>query len=242
MAVFVLVHGAFHGAWCWHKLMPELAALGHRAVALDLPGLGEDRTPIAEVTLDANVGRIADVIGKESEPVILVGHSMGGVSITATGEAVPERIRLLVYLTAFLPRDGESINRLTQSPAMFAETGTRAIVRSEDGLSVTVSPEGARERFYADCEEDDIAYCLARIRSQPFVIRDTPVRITPERFGRVPRAYIECTEDRSISIAMQRELVARSPCRSVVSLTTGHSPFIAAPKRLAESLSGLAEA
>jgi pimeloyl-ACP methyl ester carboxylesterase len=240
MATFVLVHGACHGAWCWFKLVPELEALGHRAVTLDLPALGEDRTPAADVTYELNVDRVAGTIGEQAEPVVLVGHSMGGVTITGTAERVPERIRHLVYLTAFLPRNGESINSLTNSPMWIPETGARAIVRSADGLTVSVSPEGARERFYADCSEEDIAYSLPRLRPQPFVIRDTAMRITPERFGRVPRAYIHCTEDRSIAHAVQREMVARSPCRPVASLATGHSPFLAAPKELARILSDIA--
>jgi pimeloyl-ACP methyl ester carboxylesterase len=240
MATFVLVHGACHGAWCWFKLIPEIEALGHRAVALDLPALGEDRTPVADVTYEMNVERVAGVIEAEREPVVLVGHSMGGATITGTAERVPERIGLLVYLTAFLPRNGESINALTNSPMWIPETGTRAIARSADGLTVSVSPEGARERFYGDCSEEDVAYCLPRLRPQPFVIRDKPMRITPERFGRVPRAYIHCTEDRSIAFAVQREMVARSPCRTVASLTTGHSPFLAAPKELATILSDIA--
>jgi pimeloyl-ACP methyl ester carboxylesterase len=240
VATFVLVHGACHGAWCWYKLVPELEALGHRVVTPDLPALGDDKTPIADVTFEMNVERVAGVIRKEAEPVVLVGHSMGGVTITGTAERVPDRIRLLVYLTAFLPRDGESISSLAASPAWIPETGTRAMVCSPDGLSVSFSPEGARDRFYRDCSEEDVTYCLARLRPQPFVIRDTPVRITAERFGRVPRAYIHCTEDRSIGLAVQREMVARSPCRTVASLPTGHSPFLVAPKALAAMLSDLA--
>ena len=240
MATFVLVHGAAHGAWCWVKLVPELEALGHKAVTLDLPALGEDKTPIEDVTYEMNVDRVAGVIGLQAEPVVLVGHSMGGVTVTGTAERVPDRIRLLIYLTAFLPRDGESINSLAASPLWIPETGARAITRSADGLSVSVTPEGARERFYSDCTEEDIAYSLPRLRPQPFVIRDTPMRITAERFGRVPRAYIHCTEDRSIGLAVQREMVARSPCRAVASLPTGHSPFLAAPKELARILSEMA--
>ncbi len=79
MATYVLVHGAFHGAWCWTKLTPELEARGHRAVAFDLPGGGEDKTPIEQVTLDAYVERVVETVAQESERVILVGHSLGGI-------------------------------------------------------------------------------------------------------------------------------------------------------------------
>jgi pimeloyl-ACP methyl ester carboxylesterase len=109
MTQFVLVHGAFHGAWCWRKAVAELEKRGHRAKAIDLPGQGDDQTPLKEVTLDAMVDKIiaemADLPGK----VVLVGHSLGGIPITATGEKSPDRIKALVYLSAFLPRDGEAL-------------------------------------------------------------------------------------------------------------------------------------
>jgi pimeloyl-ACP methyl ester carboxylesterase len=241
MATFVLVHGSSHGAWCWLKLVPELEILGHKGVTLDLPGLGEDRTPIAEVTLSRNVDRVASVIDRQAEPVVLLGHSLGGATITATAEWVPDHIRVLVYLTAFLPRDGESINMLTSSPSWIPETGARAMQRSADGLSVSFSLEGLRERFYHDCSDEDVSYCLPRLRPQPFIIRDTPIRVTPQRFGRIARCYIHCTEDRSIALAVQREMVMRSPCHKVASLPTSHSPFFSAPKALAKILSDLVD-
>jgi pimeloyl-ACP methyl ester carboxylesterase len=223
------------------KLVPELEILGHKGVTLDLPGLGEDRTPIAEVTLSRNVDRVASVIDRQAEPVVLLGHSLGGATITATAEWVPDHIRVLVYLTAFLPRDGESINMLTSSPSWIPETGARAMQRSADGLSVSFSLEGLRERFYHDCSDEDVSYCLPRLRPQPFIIRDTPIRVTPQRFGRIARCYIHCTEDRSIALAVQREMVMRSPCHKVASLPTSHSPFFSAPKALAKILSDLVD-
>jgi pimeloyl-ACP methyl ester carboxylesterase len=239
MATFVLVHGSFHGAWCWFKLVPELEALGHRVVTLDLPAQGDDQTPIADVTFEMNVDRVAEVIGKESEPVVLVGHSLGGATITGTAERVPDRIALLVYLTAFVPLDGESVNTITSSPAWPPETGARAFARSADGFSVSVAPEAVRDRFYHDCADEDVAYCMERLRPQPFAIRDTPIRTTPGRFGMVPRAYIHCTDDKSFVPSVQRLMASRTPCQKVASVPTGHSAFFAAPAHLAKTLSDL---
>jgi pimeloyl-ACP methyl ester carboxylesterase len=239
MATFVLVHGSFHGAWCWFKLVPELEALDHRAVPLDLPAQGADETPVAEVTLDSNVARVVEVIERQSEPVVLVGHSFGGATITATAERVPDRIKRLVYITAFIPRDGESVNDITRSPLWPPEKGARAFARSADGLTVSVAPEAVRDRFYHDCSDEDVARCIERIRPQPFAPRDAPIRTTPERFGRIPRAYIHCADDRSIPLRVQEEFVARVPCDKVVSLSTSHSPFLSAPSELARALSGL---
>ena len=109
MTQFLLVHGAFHGAWCWRKTVAELEKRGHRAKAIDLPGQGEDRTPLKEVTLDTMVDRIIAEIADLPGKVVMVGHSLGGIPITAMGQRVPDRIKALVYLSAFLPRDGEAL-------------------------------------------------------------------------------------------------------------------------------------
>jgi pimeloyl-ACP methyl ester carboxylesterase len=240
MATFVLVHGAGHGAWCWFKLVPELEALGHRAVALDLPALGDDTTPISEVTYEGSIDRVVDAVSGEGEPVILVGHSLGGVSISATAERIPDQIQLLVYLTAFLPQDGDSVTAIYESPDWPAETARISPIVSADGLSVSHTPEGASERFYHDCSVEDVAYAVARLKPQPLVMRHTPVRVSPERFGRVARAYIHCLDDHAAPIERQRRMVARSPCQSVASLPTGHSPFLSAPVELAKVLSEMA--
>jgi pimeloyl-ACP methyl ester carboxylesterase len=242
MANFVLVHGACHGAWCWTKLIPELTALGHKATAIDLPSLGEDKTPVADVTFDMTVGRVVDLLRQQTEPVLLVGHSLGGLPITAAAERAPEMIARLVYLTALVPGDGQTVEDVYASPNAFPETPDRSAARTPDGLSYYFVPENARRRFYHDCSEEDFAFAMAHLKPQPTIMRNSPVHLTPERYGRVKRAYIHCLNDRSIAIALQREMVARAPCDPVVTLTTSHSPFLSAPKELAKALDGIARA
>ncbi len=241
MAVFVLVHGAFHGAWCWVKLIPELEARGHSAIALDLPGQGDDRTPIGAVTLDANAAAIAVVVERQAEPVVLVGHSLAGVSVAAAAERVPDRIALLVFLAAFLPRDGDSVASLSALPSSRKEAGPPAFAKTGDGLGFVALAEFVPERFYSGCSEADIAYALPRFRPQAYAVQRQAVRLTPERYGRVPRVYAECLDDNAISLGLQRDMVARSPCLAVMSLPTGHSPFFSAPGPLADTLVKLAE-
>ena len=104
MTTFVLVHGASHGSWCWDKVVPVLESLGHRAAAVDLPGntYGEFDVPAAQVTLDTYVKHVCKVLDQLDEPVVLVGHSLGGLTITQTAERRPDKIKTLVYLTALL--------------------------------------------------------------------------------------------------------------------------------------------
>ena len=108
MSTFVLVHGAWHGGWCWHKIAARLEAMGHRVMAPDMPGHGTDRTPIEQVEFATITGRIAAVVAAAGEPVVLVGHSYGGAVITQLGEMMPEKIRKLVYVTALLLANGRS--------------------------------------------------------------------------------------------------------------------------------------
>src|SRR5689334_21175592 len=98
MARFVLVHGAFHGAWCWESFTGLLEAHGHTVETFDLPGSGDDDTPVADVTLDAYAERICAALQSSEDPAVLVGHSMGGVAVTHAAARCPERIASLIYV------------------------------------------------------------------------------------------------------------------------------------------------
>src|SRR5579872_3820021 len=178
MTDFLLVHGAFHGAWCWRKTVAELAKRGHRAKAIDLPGQGEDRTPLKEVTLDTMVDKIIAEMMDLPGKVVLVGHSLGGIPITATGEKVPERIMALVYLSAFLPRDGEALLDIEgRNPAPVVPVN---MAFDAERISGTINADKVREMFYHDCSEADVADAKARLRPQALAALMTKVHITPE--------------------------------------------------------------
>lgn len=107
---YILIHGGWHGAWCWKKVVPLLEAKGNRVFAIDLPGHGNDKTPMATVTLDDYVQKIVRVAKAQTGPVILVGHSMAGVAIAQAAEVLgTEKVAKLVFLDAFMPKNGESV-------------------------------------------------------------------------------------------------------------------------------------
>jgi pimeloyl-ACP methyl ester carboxylesterase len=116
MARFVLVHGGFSGAWIWLPLMNRLEADGHVVEAFDLPGTGNDHTSASEVSLDSCAGRVCEVLAADSEPAVVVGHSTGGIVATQAAARCPERVAALVYVAAFLPKDGQSLLDLTKLP------------------------------------------------------------------------------------------------------------------------------
>jgi pimeloyl-ACP methyl ester carboxylesterase len=234
MASYVLVHGAWHGGWCWHKLTPLLEAAGHRVDALDLPGHGDDRTPVSGMTLEANAARICGRVEEAGEPVVLVGHSMGGTSITQAAELVPDRIALLVYLCAFLPRDGQSLPELAEGdPATLVLPN---LVIDESGGTATVAEHALRDAFYGACSDEDVDFARTRLVPESLAAIAAPVAITAERCGAVPHAYVECLRDRAIGIDRQREMHAAVGCERVLALDTDHSPFFSAPRELADHL------
>ena len=238
MSTYVMVHGAWHGAWCWYKVVPLLQGLGHAVITPDLPSLGRDRTPPGEVTLGTWVDHICDVVDTTLEPVVLVGHSRAGVIISEVAERRPERIALLVYLAAFLLRDGEALLPVAQ------RDGTSLVlpnlVVSDDQTSSTIKPEAIREVLYGGCSDEDVTLAGTLLVPEALAPAVTPIHVTEERFGRVPRVYIECLQDRVIPPQLQRHMYATLPCQQIVSVDTDHSPFFSAPQKLAESLTALA--
>jgi pimeloyl-ACP methyl ester carboxylesterase len=127
MSTYVLVHGAWHGAWCWSKVVSLLEGAGHKAIALDLPGHGRDDTPIAQVTFEAYCDKVREIVEAQPESVILVGHSMGGRVVTQVAELRPDRIMTLVYIAAILLRHGE--NTMPADPACINSIASSTSIR-----------------------------------------------------------------------------------------------------------------
>jgi pimeloyl-ACP methyl ester carboxylesterase len=238
MGTFVFVHGGWSGGWCWEKVVPLLEEAGHEAHAPDLPGSGDDPTPIQEVSLQGYADRIAGVLDAQPGPVVLVGHSSGGTVISQAAEQRPEKVELLVYLAAFLLRDGESLFEVGEN-----ETGSLVLpnlVVSEDGASATIREDVVVEALLHDCPEEDAERAKARFAPQALAPFATPLSLTEGNFGRVPRAYIETLQDRAISPSFQEYMYGRQPCREVLTMDTSHSPFFSAPEELAGHLGSLA--
>jgi len=239
MAIFLMIHGAWHDGSTFEPLRAGLEAQGHRLIAPDLPGMGADRTPYADVTLDRWAGFVADIARAQPEPVILCGHSRGGVVISQAAESAPEAIAKLVYITAFLIPDGTSLNdHVSDVPRVPAfEEGIAPI---EGGLALSLTPEGATAAFYHRVAPEKLPAALSHICPEPTVVLGTPLAITDARFGAIERHYIECTDDQAIPIAQQRSFRAKLPVASVSSLDSDHSPFLTCPDQLVDALDRIA--
>ncbi len=181
--------------------------------------------------------RVCEVLDAQPEPVILLGHSMGGVVITQAAEYRPEKIKKLVYLTAFLLQNGEFL-------LQYGEPDKDALVlpnliMAEDQSYATVKEDALKEAFYGDCSEEDVTRAKALLVPQAAAPFATPVNTTPDNFGRIPRIYIACNRDRAISPPIQEKMYNNLPCEKVIKMDTSHSPFFSAPGELVGHLLSL---
>lgn len=233
MADILLIHGACHGAWCWRDLMPRLSALGHVARAIDLPGAGDDATPLAAIDLHAY--RDA-VLAAMTGPTVLVGHSLGGLSITAAAAAAPDRIAALVYLCAWAPGPGESGRDLR---ARYGCEALMAAMRpTPDRLATTFADDALDTVFYPACPPGTADYARPRLRPQPTRPSTDPAPALPPGLN---RHYILCEHDRAIPAAAQHDMTRDWPTGHVHAMATDHSPFFSDPARLAEILNEIAK-
>jgi pimeloyl-ACP methyl ester carboxylesterase len=239
VTTFVLVHGAWHGAWCWSEIVPLLEAEGHAVLTPDLPGHGDDHSPVAEMTLDSYARRVTATLESASKPVVLVGHSMGGMVVTQAAEYAPDRIARLVYLTAFLPGNGESLAELAGAFEGADNVQPNLVVDEEAGTCV-VAEGAAAWLFYGECTPEATAHAQSMLRPEALAAFPTPVHVSESGASALPRAYIECLRDQAITHGLQRHMQGQLPCEPVFSIDTDHSPFLSRPGELAAHLLALA--
>jgi pimeloyl-ACP methyl ester carboxylesterase len=234
MKTFLLIHGSWHSAWNWHRVVPLLEKAGHKAIAIDLPGMGRDKTPISEVKMKTTVAKICALIDSIPGKVILVGHSKNGIMISQAAEYRPHKIEKLVYLAAYLVPDGK-----TQREYSLLDTGgwlKPHITQHPETASHTLDPVIYKEGLYHDCADDITELAKVLLSHEPVESGITPLQLSAENFGRVPRVYIECTEDRAVTPFIQRMMYTETPCEKVYRLDTSHSPFFSKPKELVDIL------
>lgn len=228
----LLVHGAWHGAWCFAHLQAELDRRGVPSFAVDLPGHGASTAPLGDLYGDAAL--VAEALTalrqRYGSDVVLAGHSYGGAVVTqAAGDGAG--IAHLVYLTAFALDAGESVASFLGAQPAREVALARGVRQRDDGTSV-VDPTVAPEAFYADCPAEIVAPALARLTPQLTVTFTQPVTVSPR--VAVPSTFLLCTRDEAIHPDHQRTLAAR--CDAVTELAIDHSPFASAVAATADLL------
>jgi pimeloyl-ACP methyl ester carboxylesterase len=235
----VLVHGAWHGAWAWERVLPLLTLARVECVALDLPGHGEDGGPFGD--LDSDVARVRQSLDECNGDVVLVGHSYGGAVITEAG--LHPAVEHLVYVAAFALDDGESCVSAAAAEAEASRIshdgrpslGAGFIMGSGD--MITLDPANAEECLYNDCDADTVAWALARLGPQPLITLQGSPKLAAWRTK--PSTYVVCLDDMAVHPELQRIMARR--CGSVVEWPTDHSPFLSRPDLVAGLLVDLAK-
>lgn len=276
-ATFVLAHGAWHDHSVWRHVRPILEASGFATLALDLPGAGANAiapaalhrqpfdaaafaaepSPMAGLTQEARTEAVVAQVRQAAAlgPVILVGHSAGGMTISAVAEEVPERLGAVVYLAGFLVPNGLPLLAMLQHPSMSTALSPRLFVGDPGAIGATRIHAGSTDAayrallkaaFYADIADADFADAASRLHCDESNLGAmAPSPITPGRFGAVPRHYIRCTQDRAIPLSGQDHMIASVDAAlgsrtTVHTLHSSHSPFLSQPAALSDILIDIA--
>jgi len=242
MSRFVFVHGAFGGAWSWEPIVEPLEALGHSVETLDLPGGGDDRTPVEDVTLESCTERVRAQLRERPEPAVLVGYSMGGVIATQAASDCPDRVASLIFVAAFMPGNGQSLLDLAGQPEGKDDMVQANVVVEGEPPVATMPPEAAKVAVFQCCTPEEQAAAVARQRPQPVAPFATPVQVDEAVLASIPRSYVFTTQDRAIPPALQRRMIAEHPCRRVIELDTDHAPYLSMTDELVAALDELARA
>jgi pimeloyl-ACP methyl ester carboxylesterase len=201
--------------------------------------MGKDPTTLSEVSLEAWADFIADLALAQVEPVILVGHSRAGIVISRAAERAHGNLLGLVYLAAFLVRNGQTLEEVMRTiPPRPESAGSLTI--SGDGRFSTIAEPAVERVFYNTTAPELVARAATLSCPEPVASFTTPLEVSQERWGSVPRFYISCEQDRAIAPELQRQMQAALPCRRSISMNCDHSPFYSAPEDLARHLLAIA--
>ncbi len=229
----VIVHGAWNGAWAWQEVVADLEARGATVAALDLPAHGADQTPIAQVSLRAYVDSVEATIDAAPKPVTLIAHSFGGVVATEVADERAASLNALIYVTAFVPKTGDSLLSLSmQDPD--SELGGALAIQMDRGTAAVV-PDALTGVFCADCSTAAAAELHANYRDEPLGPFAEPATVGVG-WASVPKFYVYASDDHAISPRNQQQMTAGIDWQATTSLPTSHSPFLAVPAALADRL------
>lgn len=232
---FVLVHGAWHSGACWTRVAGLLKAQGFTVLTPDLPGHGANTLPLAKITFKAYVASLLDLLDKLVEPVTLVGHSMAGLVVSEVAARRPDKVKRVVYVCAYLPRDGESLFdlvALNRSHEPFTAIDL-AMQLSEDKRTCSVDPDQIIPLFYTQAPEEVAAEARDAFSEQATLPLAAKVQLDEAGWAQVKRTYMLCTQDKVIPVHHQRRMLARQHCDVLLQLDADHSPFLSCPEQFA---------
>ena len=231
---YVLVHGAWQAPYVWTAVKEQLEKAGQKVVVVELPAHDNDYTPPANVSIDVYKDKVISAILSTKEKVILVGHSMGGVVVTAVAEQIPGKIKKLVYIGAFVPANGQSLQDLAGQDQQ-SLLGP-SLILSADQLTLDVKHDNITNIFCQDGSTAVKQLVLDNYRAEPSIPFTNAVTITNDNFGKVDKYYIHTLMDHAIGMDLQNKMADAAHITKTFAVNTGHSPFLTQPTEVTKIL------
>ena len=232
----ILIHGAWHGSWCWQKIIPLLLEQQGRIVlAPNLPGHQPNDRSDQKITLQSYINCIVSIIDQQSQPVMLVGHSMAGMLIAQVAELRPQLIGKLIFLNAYLPSNEDSVFSLNKSFNPDGEIN-RAMHLSNNRRSYSIEESEFTRLFYHQSCKEDQELALLNYCPQPSLPLASSLKLSAENYGKLEKIAICSTDDRVIPAKMQKQMLMKQTCNEYIQIEGDHSPFFSLPDTLASLL------
>jgi pimeloyl-ACP methyl ester carboxylesterase len=229
----VVVHGAFQNAAAWSEVEKLLEAKGHDVDVVDLPGR-DAAGDLKTVNLSAYRDAVNAIIDNKAEPVFLIGHSFGGFTISNVAEFAPTKIKKLIYVAGYLPKSGESMQSLSALDKNNKFTQTNFVLAKDYSYAEVL--EADRGLIFANDGSPEVQVLVAKTMvKEPLAPIAEPLTLTAA-FDRVAKAYIRTAKDNAVSTPLQDMMIERAGLKQVISLDTGHAPFITAPGATADAI------
>jgi pimeloyl-ACP methyl ester carboxylesterase len=230
-ATFVFVHGTFADEHAWDLIKPRLEKEGYNVVGFNLPAHGSDNTPIEKANFELYVNTVVQKINAIPGKVVLLGHSMGGMVVTQVAEQIPAKIEKLVYLCAFLPKNGQTLFELASSDT--ESLLGRSLHPEPDGVTASLPPNVLVQVFAVDASAD-IQKEVAKTRPEPLAVFQAKANLTDANFGKIPKYYIKTLKDEGVTLTLQQRMLEgyTGKIAKTYTMNTSHSPYWAKPDEL----------
>ena len=235
METYVMVHSAWLGKWSFEYVKTELEKKNHRVITFDLPGHGEDKTLPKDITMDSYVKKTQEIIDTQSEKVILVGHSFAGMIISQVAQTRSNKIKSLVYLTAMLVPNGVSFLDATET--VKTSVALNNLIFSDDQTFVTVKEDKLHEAFGEDIALDTFNETLPYLSVEPTAPLGDKLVVTDDKFGTIPRYYIQTLNDKAIPTEVQASMITSMGVDKMYTINnSSHLPIFSNPSLVANIL------
>jgi len=227
---YVLIHGSYHGAWCWDSVKKELEKNNHKVYALDLPGHGKNHTPRKNISMKLYVSYVKDfILNNNLQNIILVGHSMGGIVVSQVAELIPKKINKLILLGGVILDNGECF--LDVIPEWRREYYLDCLKYSEDS-SIPINPEFVKTCFLNKCDNPTIINVISKLTPQPF-IHNEKIFLKDFKNTNLKIIYIRCTEDKSMDKDYFTNVLNKLPSsHKLIEINSDHEPMFSNPEEL----------